>query len=242
MKGIQEGPSGQAQTPKKRKGQGAAPSVPKRQNVKKQQDSDDDAPVSQRHLKDLYQKLDSLIGSISSSSNITYFEAAVKVMLDTLVKEHAANLEKPNKAVENSTQSFKESTEKVDKLIIDAPAFMTDLRSAADSNVSNENKTSISYQITKLQEDLVVESKIMDELALKTTRVRVLSTKLTSANNEIVKLKSERAVMKRCMSDVNALLSNLIKAHDPMLPLTTCKDLAKKLCPIVAMLNRLEGV
>lgn len=82
----------------------------------------------------------------------------------------------------------------------------------------------------------------MDEPALKTTRVRVLSTKLTSANNEIVELKSERAFMKSCVSDVNAILFNLIEAHDPMLPLTNRRYLAEKLRLAVAMLNILEGV
>lgn len=48
--------------------------------------------------------------------------------------------------------------------------------------------------------------------------------------------------MKSCVSDVNALLSNLIKAHDPLLPLTTHRHLAGKLHPAIAMLNQLEGV
>lgn len=70
-----------------------------------QQDSDDDAPITQRHLKALNEKLDSLLSSISSSSIIAYSEAAVKAMLDTLVKEHVANHEKANKAVEESAKS-----------------------------------------------------------------------------------------------------------------------------------------
>lgn len=39
-------------------------------------------------------------------------------MLETLVKEHAANLAQANKVVVYSTNSCNEATEKVDKLIV----------------------------------------------------------------------------------------------------------------------------
>ena len=63
-------------------------------------------------------KLDSILASSTVSSIKSYSEATVKGMLDTLVKEHAANIEKTHKAVENSTQSCLQATEKVDKLIL----------------------------------------------------------------------------------------------------------------------------
>ncbi|KAL7608634.1 hypothetical protein Lser_V15G13291 [Lactuca serriola] len=68
-----------------------------------QENSDDDAHLTQRHLKELNTKLDTLLASATASTSHAYSEATVKNMLDILVKEHVANLEKENKAVEDST-------------------------------------------------------------------------------------------------------------------------------------------
>lgn len=70
-----------------------------------QEESDDDAPITQKDLKALNVKLDSILASSTTSSSQAYSEAAVKGMLNTLVKEHVANLPKYNKAVEDSTRS-----------------------------------------------------------------------------------------------------------------------------------------
>lgn len=107
---------------------------------------------------------------------------------------------------------------------------------------NNEFQTFISNQTDKLHEDLAVESKIMDELSAKQMRVGVLSIKITQANNKINELKSECAVVKNCVLDVNVLLSNLLETHDTLLPLTTRRHLADKICPAIALFNRLEGV
>ena len=48
--------------------------------------------------------------------------------------------------------------------------------------------------------------------------------------------------MKHDMGDMNLLLSNLLEAHDPILTNTIRRDLADKLHPALALLNRLEGV
>ncbi|CAI9285170.1 unnamed protein product [Lactuca saligna] len=121
-------------------------------------------------------------------------------MLDTLLKEHVANLAKANKAVEDSAQSCMQETENVDKLISDTKTFITEINTVAAKNASNANdaivnlndslrkeresieklwadistenstfQTSISSSLSKFQEDLAVESKVMDKLALRTT-------------------------------------------------------------------------
>lgn len=82
----------------------------------------------------------------------------------------------------------------------------------------------------------------MDELAAKTEKVKVLSVKLNQENRQIDELKSEKTVMKSCVEYLNSLLSNIIKIHDTLIPLTMKKHLADKLRPAFAMLNRLEGV
>ncbi|CAI9284525.1 unnamed protein product [Lactuca saligna] len=156
-------------------------------------ESDDDTFVTQRHIRALTEKLESLI----SSSSQAYSEAVVKGMLATLMKEHVANLAKANKAVEDSTTSCLQATEKVDKLISETNTFMTEIHTTTESNASKENEaitklrtslrtkrenleklridittnntafqTSMSSCLSKFQDDLVVEIKIMDKLAL----------------------------------------------------------------------------
>ncbi|CAI9298424.1 unnamed protein product [Lactuca saligna] len=51
-------------------------------------------------------------------------------------------------------------------------------------------QTSISTKIVKLQEDLAVESNIMDELAAITMKVKVQATKIAQANKDIDELKN----------------------------------------------------
>ena len=85
---------------------------------------------------------------------------------------------------------------------------------------NSELQTSFSSKVDKLREDLAVESGIMDKLAAKTTKVQVQAAKLTQANKEIKELKSERVVVKSIVGDVNALLSNILDAHDPILSIS----------------------
>ncbi|KAL7616230.1 hypothetical protein Lser_V15G04372 [Lactuca serriola] len=203
----------------------------------------------------------------------TYFEAAVKGVLDTFVKEHVATLDKANKAVESSTQSCLQATEKVDKLIFDIKTFITEINPAAENNATNENdaivnlntslqkeresivklradiytnnsafQESISSRISKFQEDMAVESKIMDQLAIRTTQLKTQSVKLKHAQQELEELKFERTGIKSCVSDVNSLLSNLLVAHDPIHTITIRRHLAEKLLLAIAMSNRIEGV
>ncbi|CAI9264897.1 unnamed protein product [Lactuca saligna] len=103
-------------------------------------DSDDDAPLTQRHLKELNTKLDTLLASATASTSDAYSEATVKSMLDTFSKEHATNLEKENKAVEDSTLLNQQVTEKVVKLIFETKVFMTDLNTTAEGNIMKANE------------------------------------------------------------------------------------------------------
>ncbi|CAI9268787.1 unnamed protein product [Lactuca saligna] len=84
------------------------------------------APITQKDLNALNVKLDIILTSSTASSSQAYFDAAVKGMINTLVKEHASNLDKANKAVEDSSQSCLQVTEKVDKLISNTKAFITE--------------------------------------------------------------------------------------------------------------------
>ncbi|CAI9262244.1 unnamed protein product [Lactuca saligna] len=135
-----------------------------------QGESDDDAPVTQRHIRALFNKLESLIASSTATSIQAYYEAAVKGMLNTLKKEHAINLEKANKSVEDSTLSLNDAITKLSTLLRIERENLEKLHT--DINADNTSfPTSISSRLTKFQEDLAVESKIMDELALRTNQL-----------------------------------------------------------------------
>lgn len=95
-----------------------------------QEDIDDDAPLAQRHLKELNTKLDSLLASAAASSSNSYSEATIKNLFNSLVKEHAANLDKAHKVVDDSNLLNQQTTEKVDKLISQTEVFITDLNTA----------------------------------------------------------------------------------------------------------------
>ncbi|CAI9290321.1 unnamed protein product [Lactuca saligna] len=105
-----------------------------------------------------------------------------------------------------------------------------------------EFNSSISSKITKLHDDLAMESKILDALVVKTAKVKVLTVKLENAEKRVNDLLSEKAAMKSCIADVNGLLSDIIKARDSMIIITVKKCLSENLRPVYAIIHRLEGV
>ncbi|CAI9269355.1 unnamed protein product [Lactuca saligna] len=102
--------------------------------------------------------------------------------------------------------------------------------------------SSISSKITKLQDDLAMERKIMDALAVKTMKVKVLTVKLENSEKRVNDLLSKRPAMISCITDVNGLLSDITETRDSMIIITICKHLSKTLRPIFSMLNLLESV
>ncbi|CAI9303704.1 unnamed protein product [Lactuca saligna] len=103
-------------------------------------------------------------------------------------------------------------------------------------------QTSLTLQITKLQDDLAMKSKIMDALARKTERVKVLDIKLQQSEKQVEDLLSKRVAVRSCITDVTGLLSDIIETGDSMISITICKHLAKKLSVVFAMLHHLKGV
>ncbi|CAI9281350.1 unnamed protein product [Lactuca saligna] len=67
----------------------------------------------------------------------------------------------------------------------------------ADIKVDNvELYTTISTKIEKLQDDLVIENKIMDELAEKTQKTKFLTIKLKNATENIAQIEEDRSLVK----------------------------------------------
>lgn len=82
----------------------------------------------------------------------------------------------------------------------------------------------------------------MDQLAVKTKKLKFLTVNLENVEKKINELLSEKAVMKSCVADVNTFLSNIIETHDSMITITVKKHLVENLFPMFTMLNRVEGV
>lgn len=82
----------------------------------------------------------------------------------------------------------------------------------------------------------------MDELAVKTEKMKVLNVKLSYANKQIDELKSEKVVIKSCVSDVNVDLYNLIETCESLLAVYVRQHLVEKLKPIFSMLDKIQGV
>ena len=65
-----------------------------------------------------------------------------------------------------------------------------------------------------------MESKIMDALALKEEKCKVLDTKIQHAQQKVDDLLAEKAVTRSWISDINGLLSDIIETRDPMISIT----------------------
>lgn len=102
-------------------------------------------------------------------------------------------------------------------------------------------QSSITSQLSKLQEDLAMERKVMEALAIKTEKVKTLFIKLEEPEKQVHALLSEKAVMRSYITDVSALLLDLIEARNLMIPITMRKHLAEKLWPTFVIIHRLEG-
>ena len=154
-----------------------------------------------------------------TSEDVATFISNVKLLLQSLKEAAATNAKKVNSAIKSLSTSLRDEKDKFDSVRNILLADQVTLLS------------SITSRLDKLQVELAMENKIMDELACKNTLLKVHSIKLTQANKEIDYPKSERVVIKSCVSDVFAILSNLVNAHDLDLTLLVRNHLTEKLLP-----------
>ncbi|CAI9288156.1 unnamed protein product [Lactuca saligna] len=104
-----------------------------------QADSHTKAPVTQGQLKEIKEKLNSLLEASKASYSEVYSKAAVKFIFQAITKKHNVNHKKLNKAVTGSAVMCKDSTEKVDKLINDAQTFILKFQTSFKTNISKAN-------------------------------------------------------------------------------------------------------
>ncbi|CAI9299727.1 unnamed protein product [Lactuca saligna] len=172
-------------------------------------------------------------------SAVTCKEATKKVdklisdarsFMRTFQSSNEINTTKVNAVISNLSSSLKTEME-----------ALTHVRTGLQHD-NNEFQNTISSKIDKLHNELAMENKIVDQLAAKTGKVKVLTIQINHADKEITELNSKIADMKSCIADVNSLLSNIIETRDPLIPITVKKHLAEKPWPAFTILNRLEGV
>lgn len=87
-----------------------------------------------------------------------------------------------------------------------------------------------------------MECNIMDALARKTEKVKVLDIKLQQFEKQVKDLLSERAIVRSFITYVTGFISNIIETRDSMISITVCKHLAERLSPVFTMLHRLQGI
>ncbi|KAL7594772.1 hypothetical protein Lser_V15G29628 [Lactuca serriola] len=92
------------------------------------------SPVTKKHLKELHEKIDSLIASSSSSSHSTISTTAIQGIVDTFTKAHETSINSAIAAIDASTKACAAATEKVEKLFVDASSFLQSLQETVDSN------------------------------------------------------------------------------------------------------------
>lgn len=144
-------------------------------------DDDDDAPITKSQFMVLQDKLDSLIESSKSSSNLEYSIESYKAFLETVTIEHASKLAKTNKFVEDSQHTFKDSTEKVEKLLSDVQTLMGEFKVPSESNTATVNKV-----ITSLGTSLQTKNYALKKVR---TEIQVYNSEFqTSISSKIEKL------------------------------------------------------
>ena len=82
----------------------------------------------------------------------------------------------------------------------------------------------------------------MDELALKTTKVKTQVLKLNQALKGNDDLKSKINLRGRGVGDVYCILLHLQGAHDSVLTISVRRHLAENLRPALDILSRIEGI
>ncbi|CAI9303284.1 unnamed protein product [Lactuca saligna] len=143
-------------------------------------ESDDKAPIMRGKLKEIHKKLDSFLHATKKSSTDDYSKENFQSSLES-------NTVKANEVISSLGSTLK--TEK---------AKLQDVSFGLKSN-HDEFQSSISLKITKLQNDLAMESKIMDALSVKTEKLEpVVSFELQNKQDSQLDLPITPKAFKFC--------------------------------------------
>lgn len=161
--------------------------------------------------------------------------------METLITNAKAFMKKCQSSDESNMHLVNEATAGLNSILPKEKEALAKVRSELQED-NNNFKASIYARIIQLTETLVTENDLMDEIVVDTTTVKVYQAKLAQSDKEIKDLRSERAVVKSGVGDVNAFLSNILDSHDPILTISIRKHLADKFLPAIDMLSMIKGV
>lgn len=128
-------------------------------------------------------------------------------------------------------RSLDENIEVVNKGITGLGFSMQSKKEALSSirlEIQHDNyelNTFVVSKIDKPHKDLATENNLMDKVAQKTEKEKVLQVKLTYANKHLDDLESKKTVRKSCFSEVNHYLHYIVGTRDSLLSLgmlTSC--------------------
>ncbi|CAI9282769.1 unnamed protein product [Lactuca saligna] len=161
--------------------------------------------------------------------------------IDKLITDAMVFMEKFQSFFESNTTKVNEVISSLGSTLKTEKAKLQEVCTGLTTNHAQFN-TSISSQISKLHDDLKMESTIRDTFAVKTENVNVLKVKLENAEKQVNDLLSEKETMKSYIADVTSVLLDIVETQHSMITITVKKHLAKKLRPVFTMLHRPEGV
>lgn len=191
---------------------------------------------------------------ILTSSNVKVIEESSKAAQPSKkrVIEASEKVQQLQKEVKESMADFRTSSDKnTSDMNKDIVGFWFSLQAGkqalstlrTDIKLDNtELNTSISEQITNLQNDFVAKNKIMDALVEQTQKMKVLTEKLKNATQNIAKIEEERSIVKRYTSEINQCLLRIVETHDSSFTVSVRQNLSEKLQHVFAMPNQLHGV
>ncbi|CAI9298585.1 unnamed protein product [Lactuca saligna] len=130
-------------------------------------DSEDEASATKGELKSHHDKIDQLILASKASSSETYSKEAVESILERVIKEHATNASTMTKnTYDSSTFTANKAIQNVSAIFKAERENFVELRKEFQSD-NQAFQSSTDAKISKLQEELALERKIMDALAIK---------------------------------------------------------------------------
>ncbi|CAI9300387.1 unnamed protein product [Lactuca saligna] len=179
-----------------------------------------------------------ILAELQQENLLTTHRATIEMLTTTNVKF----IGESSKAIHDSENRISEATRQFENPHHeDEKEAVSKLRANIKLNNVDLN-SSITAQIDKLQKDLAIENKIMDELVEKTQKTKVLTKKLKNATQDITQLEEERSLVKGCISEINQYLMRIAETRDSSFTLSIQQNLSEKLQPVLAMLNQIQSV
>ncbi|CAI9274242.1 unnamed protein product [Lactuca saligna] len=176
---------------------------------------------SKENVDSLFERITKEHAENATKMNTTVLEYAdvcksTTEKVDKLIVETTTFMENYIPTYNNNTASANEAIQNLGAMFKTEKINLKKIRTGFQQDHTSF-QTSFTSKITKLQDDLAMENKVMDALAKKTEKVKVLDQKLKHTEQYVKDLLFERAIVRSCITDVTSLLSDIIETRDLMI-------------------------